>query len=437
MTRAFLWMSLVLLAACPATPEEKKKDAPARTRTAAMGELADPDAPTPDPLAAVPVPAAASSDARDTLVLVVLGSARADHVAWCGGRAHTPFLATLRDAHQAVTTCDAIATTPWDAPAMIDLLTGVASSASDPAVPAEPLPVTLKARGFTSVLVNTRPQAPTDAWTQSFDAAHTAPNARAWRYGGVATAVDVALAKTDAKKPLLLVVLLSDAEDPWAPVPRLRWGRNQDWMSLTRSDGTRDPRAVGLSNGELPLDVEDRFRMQLGAGYDHGVEFADANTRAVLASLQKSGRDLSKMRLVVVGDHGTALGERGLIGDAPVTFESSVRVPLVAVDTAAPTAPLPPLLSTLAVRGWLLDGVWSTDAQPVALARANADGSGRLTMASTWSSPTAKLTWREGKWESFDLATDRDEAAPIAPTEDDPRMWLLAPRVSASGAAKP
>ena len=208
-------------------------------------------------------------------------------------------------------------------------------------------------------------------------------------------------------------------------------------MSLTRSDGTRDPRAVGLSNGELPLDVEDRFRMQLGAGYDHGVEFADANTRAVLASLQKSGRDLSKMRLVVVGDHGTALGERGLIGDAPVTFESSVRVPLVAVDTAAPTAPLPPLLSTLAVRGWLLDGVWSTDAQPVALARANADGSGRLTMASTWSSPTAKLTWREGKWESFDLATDRDEAAPIAPTEDDPRMWLLAPRVSASGAAKP
>jgi hypothetical protein len=428
-------MSLVLLAACPAKTEEKKKDPPSRMRTATMGELPDPDAPAPDPLAALAAPSAPSDAARDTLVLVVLGSARADHVAWCGGRAHTPFLATLRDAHKAATTCDVIATTPWDAPAMIDLLTGVASSASD--APAEPLPVTLKARGFTSVLVNTRPVAPTDAWTQSFDAAHTAPNARAWRYGGVGPAVDKALAKADAKKPLLLVVVLSDAEDPWAPVPRLRWGRNQDWLSLTRSDGTRDPREVGLRNGELPLDVEDRFRMQLAAGYDHGLELADANTRAVIASLQASGRDLSKMRLVVVGDHGAALGERGLIGDAPVTFESSVRVPLVAVDTAAPTAPVPPLLSTLAVRGWLLDGVWSADAPPVALARANADGTGRVTMASTWSSPTAKLTWREGKWEAFDLTTDRDEAAPIAPAVEDPRVLTLTPWVSASGAAKP
>lgn len=436
MRRALLGCLVLALAGCPTKPEAKK-EAATRMRTATMGELPDPDVATPDPLAAVPVPAAPSDAARETLVMIVVGSARADHVAWCGGRAHTPFLANLQQAHKAVTSCDAIASTPWDAPAMIDLLTGVASTATEPPTAAEPLPVTLRARGFASVLVNTRPVADTDAWTTSFDAAHTAPNARAWRYGGVATAVDEALVSTDIHKPLLLVVVLSDAEDPWAPVPRLRWGRNQDWMSLTRSDGTRDPRVVGLRNGELPLDVEDRFRMQLAVGYDHGLELADANARAVVASLQTSGRDLSKMRLVVVGDHGTALGERGLIGDAPVTFESSVRVPLVAVDTAAPAAQIPPMLSTLAVRGWLLDGVWSTDAAPVALARANPDGSGRVTMASTWSAPTTKLTWREGKWEAFDLSTDPGEASPTPPAMDDPRVSALSPHVSEVGAAKP
>lgn len=436
MTRAPLWWMLVALAGCPARPEGNKEP-PSHLRTATMGELADPDIATPDPLAAVAVPTTASDAARDTLVLLVVGSARADHVAWCGGRAHMPFLASLRDAHKAVTTCDAIASTPWDVPAMVDLLGGVASTASDTPPVAEPLPVTLRARGFASVLVNTRPVADTDAWTRSFDAVHTAPNARAWRYGGLGAAVEESIAKTDNKKPLLLVVVLSDAEDPWAPVPRARWGRNQDWMSLTRSDGTRDPRVVGLRNGELPLDVEDRFRLQLGVGYDHGLELADANARAVLASLQAHGRALSKMRLVVVGDHGSALGERGLIGDAPVTFESSVRVPLVAVDTAAPTAPLPPLLSTLSVRGWLLDGAWSASGPPVALARANPDGSGRVTMASTWSAPAAKLTWREGKWEAFDLSTDHDEAKPIAPVADDPRMAVLSALVSSQPHGNP
>lgn len=425
MRRALLAACLAL-SACPAPPVEKEP--PTRLRTATLGDLPDPDAPTPDPLDGV-APAHGADATRDTLVLVVLGSARADHVGLCGGRARTPFLERLRDAHQATASCATYASTPWDGPALTDLLGGVASGLS--ATPAEPLPVTLRTRGYTSVLVNTRGADDAAAWNGVFDKVHVPPNRRAWKHPGLAGPLDAALATTDAKAPLLLVVVIADAEDPWPPVPRQRWGRNQDWMSLTRTDGTLDPRVVSLRDAELPLDVEDRFLRQLAVAYDHGLELADADTRVVVAALAKAGRDLSDMRLVVVGDHGTALGERGVVGNAPVTFDAAVRVPLVALDTGSPTAPVPAVLSTLAVRGWLLDGVWPAVAPPVAVARANRDGSGRVTMASTWSTPDAKVSWRDGKWEQTDLAADKTESSPTPPDPADPRVLTLTPLVPA------
>jgi hypothetical protein len=79
------------------------------------------------------------------------------------------------------------------------------------------------------------------------------------------------------------------------------------------------------------LGLDDTVRESLDAAYDSGVVEVDALLGQLLNGLEASGQRDNTI-IVVVGDHGEALGDSGRLGHDNNLDDSVVRVPFVWVD---------------------------------------------------------------------------------------------------------
>jgi len=98
------------------------------------------------------------------------------------------------------------------------------------------------------------------------------------------------------------------------------------------SDGARESEITPLRKDILRSD---RLRGAIQALYDGEVMVADAAVRFFLDALTERGI-LQNSVLVLVADHGQALGEHGWLGHGAVLWESVIRAPLVIVDYRNP-----------------------------------------------------------------------------------------------------
>ena len=94
-----------------------------------------------------------------------------------------------------------------------------------------------------------------------------------------------------------------------------------------------------------PYRAGRRDRAALVNRYHNGVRQADAMIGALFAELRRQGA-LGRALVVVTGDHGEHLGERGRYGHSRAPYDAVVGVPLLVYDPLAPPYPARTLAST-------------------------------------------------------------------------------------------
>lgn len=385
-------------------------------------------------------------------MLVILDAVRADHTSLCGyGRPTTPTLETLAQEPGASWTCDAYAPGSWTLPTLASLFTGLepvdhgahavvsgtqelsgTGHRSQRLAPEyRTLAEELTDRGWLTVLVSANPILQ-DALglTQGFARRRVATGWDELRGDALGPALARALPpEPDPRgRPLLLVVNLIDAHEPWdaippdagwvPPRPRLAWDR-------------LSPRSTWRRFLDGRLSDRERARAVARATdlYDHGVRRADANLREVLSQVRASGWCRAGCRVAVTSDHGELLGEHGLLDHSGYTLEPLTRVPLVLLDsTGAP--PLSGPVSLLDVHTWLLEGRLPDDPAPVRawawpnLRRCARTGVFCETSVSWWEDGQ-KLSWRDRALVHVDLSADPGEDRPLPLEPDHPRAAEL------------
>ncbi len=204
--------------------------------------------------------------------------------------------------------------------------------------------------------------------------------------------------------------------------------------------GYQGPWSDGASESEITSLKKDilrsgRLRQAHQALYDGEVMVADEAVRFFLEALKERGI-LQNSVLVLVADHGQALGEHGWLGHGAVLWESVIRAPLVIVDyrnprhrvveTTVGTIDLTPTIlqlvgaETLPTQGRsLLPALLGNPLDPadyvVEIKQRTGDSRpdwydiDRLAIYSD----NFKLVRTFGKSRLFDLATDRDAIHPL------------------------
>jgi iduronate 2-sulfatase len=125
----------------------------------------------------------------------------------------------------------------------------------------------------------------------------------------------VAPSRYFAENPADKVALPAEPADDWTDVPEIAVSR-------------RPPRRAGLFLSARPEDRDDDLRRQAVAAYDACVSFVDAQIGLVLDALDR--RELRERTIVVVlGDHGYHLGDKGGLWRKNTLYEASLRVPML------------------------------------------------------------------------------------------------------------
>jgi arylsulfatase A-like enzyme len=124
------------------------------------------------------------------------------------------------------------------------------------------------------------------------------------------------------EEPVFVMVNLLDAHEPYFGVLSSGGGLDTDWLwaysgPLDRNDWREGIRPPG------PRDIARITRL-----YRASVELADARLGNLLSEFA-AFRDVDRTDVVVLGDHGQALGEQGRLYHVYGTDGSTLRVPLV------------------------------------------------------------------------------------------------------------
>ena len=336
------------------------------------------------PLGSKPLPAGpggpAAAAAPAPIVLIVLDTLRADHLAMYGYERDTMPTLERFAREQAVVVERAISVGATSLPTHASMFTGLDpprhgaryASAADPdpprfAYPLGPGPPTLAEllgrAGYWSVGVsgNAGPLAPEfglargfDVYDASFDSDALHRQRTAWhmaspradplialaslpvfrevelfawgqRYRRARSIADQAIEAVDAAgdHPFFLFVNFIDPHWPYAPPARCRsdFGRSdENWDRASQSTQLR----VNLEGGVLEA-VE---RQQIIALYDGELRCLDEALARLLRRLERHAR-WDEMLVVITSDHGEAFGEHDTMAHGVSLYDEQVRVPLV------------------------------------------------------------------------------------------------------------
>lgn len=285
------------------------------------------------------------------LLLVVLGGVRADHVSCYGySRPTTPFLDEV--AHQGVRFPNMISTAPWTLPAHGSLFSGQFPATHGAthehhflAPNGMVLPEYLKQHGYRTAAFSANEWvSPETGFGPGFDAFFTQRYnsriaSRAVTYGR--SAGDRLLRRKDSgarrtnqalrewldsdDRPFFAFVHYQEARIPVDPP--------SPYDEMFVQPGSPASRVTSINQ-----DCDRYFAAQerldeaglerLAALYDGAVRYVDSRVQEVAASLQERGL-WDRTLVVITGDHGESLGERGLLGHRFTLADSLLRVPLI------------------------------------------------------------------------------------------------------------
>ena len=313
---------------------------------------------------------------QPTVVLAVLDTVRADHLAVCGyERPVGWFLTTLADEGAAVA-CDARSPGSWTLPSHASFFTGrhVVEHGAHPVRSGEKLANTrqqiralddelptlaeqLAARGYQTVAVVENPVV--SEATGLLRGFQHVVRADDWLEleadDGTYTAVKRLLRKElDPAAPLFLFLNLASAHQPWPAIgeDRPRFLPERPELRLL---GSREGSVWRRFHaGEMADDEREAFLAHLVDVYDHGIWRGVRTLRRVWRLLERDGwgRDA---RLVVTSDHGEFLGEHGRLDHGHYLDDPNSQVPLLYWSTAGEVT-LPDTVSALLAYDLALHG---------------------------------------------------------------------------------
>ncbi|MFZ5482389.1 MAG: sulfatase [Myxococcota bacterium] len=265
-------------------------------------------------LAALRRPAGTDDVARPNILLVTLCSVRADHLgAWGYEEADTPALDRL--ALEGTVFENAWSSATFTLPSHATILTGrwplkagVLASTDHLPDDVPTLPEVLRHYGYRTL-----------AWAPIASAA-------SFRVGeGLDRGFDQfvegerggveALAGTE---PWFALVHFKEAHPPYSVKMSDMDPRFREWDTRRRSE------ALAADRWFVEQLADEDLRRQVVAAYDHGVSLEDARIAALLKHV-----DPADTVVVVAGDHGQALGERGKVGHQGVVLPEVLHVPLI------------------------------------------------------------------------------------------------------------
>ena len=275
------------------------------------------------------------------IVFIVWDTCRADRLSLHGHpRPTPPWLETF--AKEAVTFDRCTAPAPWTAPSHGSMFTGLVPSRhglrigrGDRVYRDVPmLAETLSARGYATAGISANPHVgSTTGLDRGFSVFVDAWKGRGAKTPAAATAEAVRAAAAPllapGRRPLFLFVNFLDPHMPHAPpaeaVEAVRPAGLAD-ADLEAARGLSPEVDLTLSFGALPLRAGEIAGLR--ALYDADVRAMDGETGALLAWLREKGIGADAL-VLVAGDHGEALGERGLAGHRLNIHEEVLHVPLV------------------------------------------------------------------------------------------------------------
>ncbi|MFO0984600.1 MAG: sulfatase [Planctomycetota bacterium] len=317
------------------------------------------------------LPACAPSPDRPNILLIVVDTLRADHLGCYGyQRATSPNLDRL--AQDSIVFEDAVAPASFTQPSVATMLTGL--TPPEHGVRRHPgalsehcvtIAERLRGAGYrTGAFVSNALLAPRYGFAQGFDRF----DAQGHRLAEATTGAAARWITEQRREPFFAYVHYIDPHFPYAaPVPEPR--------PFTVADGGGYAQlAKRFLAGTLPLDalwfageVQGSTLAAGRAEYDHEILYVDAAIQALLDRLHQLDL-LERTWILVVGDHGEALGEHGLtFCHGFYTYQELLHVPLIV---------RPPGGCAGGRRATAL--VALTDIAPTILAAAGVNGSGEL-----------------------------------------------------------
>jgi hypothetical protein len=289
----------------------------------------------------------------EVTLLVIMDTVRSDHLSVCGySRPTSPTLERLV-ADGAHLSCEAKAPGSWTLPSHASFFTGeeitvhgahaVVSGARldlDTNETVRPLGAelpTLAERWVgQSVLVSANPVlGPASGLTRGFDVVRTPSRFGEWFGDGVVAEVRDVLRFHTTESPLLLVVNIADAHQPWLAVPKeVEWAVPRDAFRY-KSSVPGDPWRTWFA-GTHPDPIA--FQAQITDLYDYAVYRSDQTLGRVLDVIAAYGR--SSSRLLITSDHGEMLGEDGFIDHGHMLEDGNQNVFVLDSRAPLPEGPL-------------------------------------------------------------------------------------------------
>lgn len=292
-----------------------------------------------------PAPAVAARERPDVL-LIVLDTARADHLSVYGHhRATTPALGKLAERAQVYER--AWSPAPWTPPAHASMLTGLLPAehgceggSFDVAGPV--LPELLQRAGYATLAVMNNPILPSrKGWSRGFDdylqiwdpPAYSVSylhwlslrRQHGWRFlGDTATSLEWLRRwwRRERERPRFVLLNLLDAHSPYGRGDR----QSERFLDERTRKATELPGASEVYDAGLAR-AEGAALERITALYDADLWLADHLLGEFFAWLGDDQRE--QTLIVVTADHGERLGERGLLGHQLGLDESLLRVPLL------------------------------------------------------------------------------------------------------------
>lgn len=295
------------------------------------------------------------SAARANVLVVVLDSVRADHLGCYGhAGAETPALDAL--AAESVRFTNALSESTWTVPVAGALLTGLAprehrlesTRLLPEGVPA--LAELMRQAGYATFGASGNPHVGAATGLARGFETFFELGQRGWGRemlrrklcaplglgdgGGAALVERFGAWLPTSPEPWFATVWINDAHHPYRTPGllgvRSRSGSLPLWQALKLHWQLRRPWRIQLTPG---------LQAQLGAVYAHAVSYVSRLVGWLLEAVSGAGQ-ADETVVIVAGDHGDMLGERGLIGHGPTfgMYQPLVRVPLLLRVPGMPAA---------------------------------------------------------------------------------------------------